>query len=1139
MLSSNWVIRNIAVTQTKIQLHNKSIIPGTFSVDGVSTQWYLIEPESAQFLWKGPLSKDSIRIRYRVFPFLISERSNHLSYDSIRYYFLSTQTPFKLSNKESYNSSLFDWRGLQSEGSIGRAISFGNNRDPNVNSTLNLQLNGFIGDSMEITAAISDNSIPIQPDGNTRDLRDLDRIFIQLKKKEWSLSMGDLDAKEKDLYGLSFYKRIQGGNYQTQIGVTDKIKSEIEITASIAKGKFTRNFLKPIEGNQGPYRLQGANNEIYFVVLAGTEKVFIDGVRVERGEDQDYVINYNSAEISFTPKQQITKDKRIQVEFEYADRNYLNTQLFLKNKWNVGDKLNVKFGYFSNADITTSPIDQALNESEKNFLTSIGDSIQNAFVSNAIRDTFDINKILYKKIDTLANGASFSVYKFSSTRSDSLFQLNFTYLGTGKGNYKQDPNASNGKVFMWVSPDLNGILQGEYEPVRFLVTPKKLQVLSMSVSWNINPNANVKLNWANSNYDFNRFSQKDKSNNNGQAIQLQTDLISDTFQFLKQDHTIRFKVTGEWVQQSFRSPERLRNAEFYRDWGLETDLGFDQEKWVSTELAVSGKQNGNAGYRFEHFQRGLNSIANRHHFIQQSSYKGWKWSSNSSWLKYKQDLRSGSFFRPNFDLKKQWKFRKTYETGLNYQLEQNIARSNKSDTLTLNSFSFDRWELYVKSDPNEQNKWGFTYFTRADKLPEGSKMLRESRSHNYLFAMEVLSNPKSQWKHSFGYRSLEVYNPLLSKQKAGRTLLTRAEYYFNQLNNGINGAMLYEIGGGQEQKRAVSYLSVPVGQGNYTWIDYNNNGIEELNEFEAAQFQDQRKYIQIFTPSNEFIPTQYVQFNANLDIQPEMILGERNNSWTNALKKLQFNTIIQLNKKRVSENGFFFDPFQGKETDSSLISSGINISNGLFFNRAGTKWGFDLNQSAISSKAILTYGKEINSLKQWSARLRWNINKKFNFNFFTKTSKQELKNTASNFGNRNYELMQNLIEPQMVFLKANRLRIICAYTFVEKTNVLNASNNTISQALKWETKYNTPSSLSVNGMFKYQFFKYNAGGNAPGSSIGFIMLEGLQPGRNLIWQLDLIKRISGNIECSFQYNARKSEKTRTIHQGSASIRVLF
>ncbi len=1137
--ANNWVVLTIPVPAKDIRIHDKSIVPGTFNVEGISKTWYSIDDGTATFRWKGPIINDSIRIRFRSFPFLLPEKTNHLSYDSVRYNFMTSSNPFVLTNREQTDAPIFDWRGLETEGSIGRAISFGNNRDANLNSTLNLQLNGFIGDSMEITAAITDNTIPIQPDGNTRDLRDLDRIFIQLKKKEWSLSMGDLDLKEKELFGLTFYKRIQGGMYQTRFKASEKVNAELEFAGSIAKGKFTRNFIKPLEGNQGPYRLQGANNEIYFVVLAGTEKVFIDGIRMERGEDQDYVINYNTAEISFTPKQQITKDKRIQVEFEYADRKFLNTQLFLKNKWHLGKKINVNLGYFSNTDITTSPIDQVLGENEKNFLASIGDSIQNAFVENIVRDTFATDKILYKKIDTFSNGSPITIYKYSPTSADSLYQLNFTYLGAGKGNYKQDPNIANGKVFIWVSPDQTGSKQGDYEPVRFLVTPKKLSLLSVGLNWELSPKSKIQMNWAQSNYDVNRFSSNDKSNNAGQAISIQSEWKSDSFEFAKNEHVLELKTKGEWVQQSFRSPERLRSAEFYRDWGLETDLGFDQEKWVSAALSLLGKQNGKTGYQFELFERGSDINAARHQFNLQSQYKGWKWSSNSSWLMYQQGLRSGRFLRPNFDVKKQWKFRKTYETGLNYQLEQNIATFKNSDSLSLNSFEFDRWEFYIKSDPQQQNKWGFTYFSRTDKLPDQNKMSRVDRSHNYQFSMELLSNPKRQWKHTIGFRKLDVFNENISKQKPGKTLLTRAEYYFNEWNGGMNGSMLYEIGGGQEQKRAVSYLAVPVGQGNFTWIDYNNNGIEELNEFEAAQFQDQRKYIQVFTPTNEFIATQYVQWNANMDIQPDLLLGERKGHFANILRKTQLNSIIQLSKKRTSSNSFFFDPLQGNDADTALISSGKNISNSLFFNRTSTKWGFDINQSLISSKSLLTYGKEINSLDQWSVRIRWNINRKFNINVFTKTAKQGLKNTASNFGNRNYELSQQWLEPQLVYLKANRLRVVLAYSFGKKTNLSNRENNTLSQSMRFEAKYNTPSSLSVNGSFRYQFFNYSAGGNQPGSSVGFIMLEGLQPGRNLIWQLDLTKRVSGNIECNFQYNARQSEKTRTIHLGSASVRVLF
>jgi hypothetical protein len=257
--------------------------------------------------WIRKPSLPEVDVQYRVLSIYIPGITRRMSFDSVLNRFSIGQAAVI---RSSSSQKPFDFGKINSSGSLGRSLSFGNRQDAVLNSSLNLQLNGYIGDSILITAAISDNNIPIQPDGNTQNLKEFDQVYIQFSREKWKLNLGDFDIRQNDLYYLNFYKRLQGVVFSSEDSLSRFLKNKATVSAAIAKGKFTRNIFQGIEGNQGPYRLKGANQEMFFIVLAGTERIYIDGVLMQRGEDQDYVINYNTAEITFTPNRMITKDKR-------------------------------------------------------------------------------------------------------------------------------------------------------------------------------------------------------------------------------------------------------------------------------------------------------------------------------------------------------------------------------------------------------------------------------------------------------------------------------------------------------------------------------------------------------------------------------------------------------------------------------------------------------------------------------------------------------------------------------------------------------------------------------------------------------------------------------------------------------------
>ena len=227
-------MKPVIIDNDTIFLDSLSMVPGSFQLryhNGtlVDTSLYFADYVKAYLLPSISLQEHEgeFSCSYRVFPFLFEEEYKHKDLSVLEPDIQGVVNPFVYTQTRQ-GSDIFKTDGLNKSGSISRGVSFGNSQDVVVNSSFNLQLSGKLSSEIEILAAITDNNIPIQPEGNTQQIQEFDKVFIQLKYRNSRLIAGDYELTRPDSYFMNFYKKAQGGDFLTSFGL-GKIKNGTHI----------------------------------------------------------------------------------------------------------------------------------------------------------------------------------------------------------------------------------------------------------------------------------------------------------------------------------------------------------------------------------------------------------------------------------------------------------------------------------------------------------------------------------------------------------------------------------------------------------------------------------------------------------------------------------------------------------------------------------------------------------------------------------------------------------------------------------------------------------------------------------------------------------------------------------------------
>ena len=1120
-------ITRVAIEE-KIVIDSVSINPYFFQVlklnnEIVHDSMYTIDFESAVVRFKSNYNElDSVKIKYLKYPNFITRTYKQLDSSIIIKSNSSIQKLVKLS-EPNFAKEYKPFKGLNSSGSISRGVTVGNNQNSVLKSELDLQISGKINENVTLRASIQDANIPLQQSGYSQRLDQFDQVFIEAFTDQWSVRAGDIDLENNSSYFSKFSKRVQG------LLVTSSFQSSSHkinafVSGALVRGQFVRSQFVAQEGNQGPYKLRGPNNELFVLVVSGSETVYVNGVPLKRGATKDYIIDYNAGEIVFNPTFPINSEMRIIVDYQYSERNYTRFVGYTGGQY-YSDKLNLGISFYNENDLKNQSLQQNLSQDQISILSQAGDDKSNMISPSAIPQEFSENRILYKK--DLLNGQE--VFVFSNDPNDELFLVNFLLVGDQQGDYVISSSNSIANIYEYVPPIL-GQKQGDYSPIIQLVAPEKLQIAIINGSYQPSDKTNLDFEFAASKKDLNLFSNISDSDNDGLAFRYKFNRKA-----LKPFNKWNLNLSSDldYIQSNFRNIERLYNPEFNRDWNIDiTTLNGAVTQMGSQVLSTNAFNLINSNlveinYSFQYLKFDDNFNGNRHNLASTFRKNNLEFISNSNILTSSSNQKESDFFRSSSQIKLHGK---KFWPGIKISTENNeVILRNTNELDSLLSQRFVSYEGYVGIGDSTSVFLKLGYINRVNDSVVDNKLKRVNSSKNYYLNSKLIKSKSSDLSLFINYRLFNLQKDEGSLQKS---LNSRVFYSQRFAENLIQWQTVYETNSGQLPQQDFTYVQVEPGQGTFVWFDYNDNGIQELEEFEVAQFQDQANYIRVMLPNQVFIRTHQNRLSQSLTLDAINWINSSTKSRRFLSHFYNLTTYVIDRKERNNFDRINLNPFKSNQGQELGLQS--NFRNQLFFNRG--KQYYTMSYSYFDTKLSNTLA--FGSIGQKSNGHQFNFTHKIKNQWLLnlQTNLENNSATSENFLAKNFILDLFLVSPKVSYLLDNNKRFDLYYQYFSKDNLI--QNLESLEQHKWGVSAVFTQNQKAAVTFEANYFSNNFIGDL-NTPVAYQMMEGLQPGNNFTWSIIAQKQLTKYLDLNLNYFGRKSDSSETIHTGTVQLKAYF
>lgn len=550
----------------RMQLRYPFIVPGSERV-AVDSLWlepgqYEIAYELGLFRLYHPLPPGSlVVVTYRRRPFLLkpvySLRDVRIS---------DPERPDTVVVRTSAPSTVLEIpkRNLVFGGSKSISFTMGSDQGTNLDQSLQASIEGELTPTIKVKAILSDNNLPIQPEGNTEELEYLDQVFVSIEGRNAKATLGDFGFENSVSTFSPITRQLKGASAEAWTG-----RGWATVAGAQSKGEYRTVQFRGTTGLQGPYELLSAARNTGEVVIAGTERVFVDGRRFVRGQNRDYTIDYDLGTVTFTPRMLITTDSEISVDFEATRERYDRSTVVagagvgilggLDGKGGTGNpgKLGLSVLFARELDDKDNPQNVSLTEADLEVLGEAGDDPDQAIVSGVSPTEAGKGEYVLVPADTLSGMPTYFV--FDDSTGD--YVVAFVETGAGEGDYTLGGISKRGTRYY----EFAGAGKGNYRVGKRLPLPESVTLITGRLRGLPSPHLSVDAEWNVSEHEKNQFSTLDDGDNRGDAGQLRLGLRALSL------GSVRAGVSAavNTITDRFKSFDKPRPSFFYRDWNLE------------------------------------------------------------------------------------------------------------------------------------------------------------------------------------------------------------------------------------------------------------------------------------------------------------------------------------------------------------------------------------------------------------------------------------------------------------------------------------------------------------------------------------------------------------------------------------------